>query len=367
MDREKIIVRTSIIGIVANVFLAGFKAAIGMLSHSIAIVLDAVNNLSDALSSVITIIGTKIAGKAPDRDHPLGHGRVEYLTAMVIAVLVLYAGITSLVESIKKIITPDSPEYQTVSLIIIGVAVLVKILLGRYVKSVGEKVNSGSLIASGSDATLDAVISASTLVAALIFIKTGISLEAYLGAIISLVIIKAGFDILKETLSQIIGARVDSDLSKEIKKTVASFPDVGGAYDLILHNYGPDTLMGSVHIEVPDTYTADRIDELTRAIQKKVLQEHNVILTAISIYSKNTKNDESGQVLSDIRKKVMEHPEVLQMHGFYMDPATKNISFDVVLSFSKDMHDIYENIVREVQEMYPESKVHITLDTDISD
>ena len=367
MNREKIIVRTSIIGIVANVFLAAFKTAIGLLSHSIAIVLDAVNNLSDALSSVITIIGTKLAGKAPDKKHPLGHGRVEYLTAMIIAVLVLYAGITSLIESIKKIIQPDTPDYQVISLVIIGVAVIVKILLGRYVKSVGEKVNSGSLIASGSDATLDAVISASTLVAAIIYIKAGISLEAYLGAIISLVIIKAGFEMLRETLSQIIGERVDSDLSRKIKETISSFPDVGGAYDLILHNYGPDTLMGSVHIEVPDTYTADKIDELTRAIQKKVLQECNVILTAVSIYSKNTKSDKASEVLSAIRKKVMEHPEVLQMHGFYMDPVTENISFDVVLDFSKDMQNVYKDIYNEVTEMYPNNKIHITLDTDISD
>ncbi len=367
MDREKIIVRTSIIGIVANVFLAGFKATIGLLSRSIAIVLDAVNNLSDALSSVITIVGTKLAGKAPDKKHPLGHGRVEYLTAMIIAVLVLYAGITSLIESIKKILVPDTPEYQWISLVIIGVAVLIKIILGRYVKSVGEKVNSGSLVASGQDATLDAIISASTLVAALIYIKAGISLEAYLGAIISLVIIKAGFDMLRETLSQIIGERVDSDLTKRIKETISEFPNVGGAYDLILHNYGPDILMGSVHIEVPDTYTADKIDELTRAIQKKVLKECNVILTAVSIYSKNTKNDKAADVLSRIRDKVMSRPEVLQMHGFYLDPVTESISFDVVLDFASDMPKVYGEIFEEVSNMYPNSEVHITLDSDISD
>lgn len=367
MERERIIVRTSIIGIIANIFLAGFKATIGLLSHSIAIVLDAVNNLSDALSSVITIVGTKLAGKAPDKKHPLGHGRVEYLTAMIIAVLVLYAGITSLIESIKKIISPDTPDYSTVALIIVAAAVIVKILLGRYVKSVGKKVNSGSLIASGSDATLDAVISASTLVAAFIYIKTGFSLEAWLGAIISFVIIKAGYDMLRETLSQIIGERVDSDLSKNIKEIVSSFPDVNGAYDLILHSYGPDTLMGSVHIEVPDTYTADKIDELTRAIQQKVYTECNVILTAVSIYSRNTKNDQASEIRSIITKKVMSHPEVLQMHGFYFDQGSGDINFDIVVDFASDRAKVYEEVMKEVQQLYPHNNIRITLDSDISD
>ena len=138
-SREKIIVLTSVIGIIANVFLAAFKAVIGLMSSSIAIIMDAVNNISDAGSSLITIIGTKLAGREPDKKHPFGYGRVEYLSAMVISVIVLYAGVTSLVESIKKIITPDVPDYSTVSLIIVGAAVVVKIVLGRYVKSVGKK------------------------------------------------------------------------------------------------------------------------------------------------------------------------------------------------------------------------------------
>ena len=167
-ERSKVIVRTSIIGIIANVFLAAVKAVIGLAANSIAIVLDAVNNLSDALSSVITIIGAKIAGKKPDRKHPLGHGRVEYLSAMIVAAIVLYAGITSLIESVKKIIHPVTPDYSPVSLVIIAIAVVVKIVLGRYVKAQGEKVGSGSLIASGADAQFDAILSASVLASALI-------------------------------------------------------------------------------------------------------------------------------------------------------------------------------------------------------
>ena len=366
-NREKTIVRTSIIGIAANIVLAAFKAAVGVFSHSIAIVLDAVNNLSDALSSVITIVGTKLAGKGPDKKHPLGHGRVEYLTAMVIAVLVMYAGITSLVESVKQIINPDTPDYKGVSLIIIAVSVLAKVVLGRYVKSVGEKVRSDSLIASGTDATMDAAISASTLVAAGIFLWKGLSLEAYLGLIISLVIIKAGIDILRETISQIIGERVDSDLAVDIKKTVTGFEDVAGAYDLVLHSYGPDTLMGSVHIEVPDYYTADRIDSLTRKIQKEVYEKHGVVLTAVSIYSRNTHDDEASKIRNEAMHIVMEHEGVLQVHGFYIDMETKTMTFDMVVDFEADRDAVYTHILEEIKEKYPDYNVRITLDSDISD
>lgn len=366
-NRSRTIVRTSIVGIVANVLLAGFKATVGLLSHSIAIVLDAVNNLSDALSSVITIVGTKLAGKGPDKKHPLGHGRVEYLTAMVIAVLVMYAGITSLVESVKQIITPDTPEYSTVSLVIVAASVIAKILLGRYVKSVGEKVNSDSLVASGTDATMDAVISASTLLAAAIFIWKGISLEAYLGAVISIVIIKAGVDILRETISQIIGERVDSDLAKDIKATVNEFEDVYGAYDLILHSYGPDTLIGSIHIEIPDYYTADRIDALIRKIQQKVFERHGVILTAVSIYSRNTRNNEAANIRNEVMGIVADHEGILQVHGFYLDMSKKTMTFDVIIDFAVDRKAVYEHILDEIKEKYPDYQVYITMDSDISD
>ena len=210
ISRNQTIIRTSIIGILANVFLAAFKAVAGLTANSIAIVMDAVNNISDAASSVITIVGTKLAGKEPDRKHPFGYGRIEYLSAMIISILVLYAGITALSESVRKIIYPDTPDYSAVTLIIVAVAVIVKIFLGRYVKHVGEKVHSDSLINSGEDATLDSIISASTLVAAGIYLKFHISLEAWLGAAISLVIIRSGIQMLRDALSQILGQRADA-------------------------------------------------------------------------------------------------------------------------------------------------------------
>ncbi len=367
-SREKTIVKTSIIGIIANVFLAGFKAVIGLMTNSIAIVLDAVNNISDAGSSLITIVGTKLAAKEPDKKHPFGYGRIEYLSAMIISVIVLYAGITSFVESVKQIIHPETPEYNAVSLIIVAVAVVVKILLGRYVKGVGVKVNSDSLINSGEDATLDSIISASTLVAAGIFLIFHISLEAWLGAIISLIIIKSGIEMLRDTISQILGERNDTELAKAIHDTVVSFPGVEGAYDLVLNNYGPDAWNGSIHIEVPDTYSADRLDQMIREIMMKVYSEHHVILTAVGVYSVNTKDEETIQTKKKVEEIVFANAYVRQMHGFYLTKDEKKIRFDIVISFdAKDRRAVYTDVVAAVQKAFPDYTLQVAMDTDFTE
>ena len=366
--REKEIIKVSIIGIIANIFLAAFKATIGTLTNSIAITLDAVNNLSDVLSSIITIIGTRIAGRKPDKEHPLGHGRVEYLSAGLIAIIVLYVGITSLVEAVKKIINPSEPEYTNVALIIVAVAVVVKLLLGSYVKSKGKKLNSDSLVASGEDARLDAVISASTVVAALIYIFWSVSLESYLAALISLVIIKAGYEMISETLSQIIGQRTDKAVIESLKATVMEFEDVFGVYDVVLHNYGPDTLIGSLHIEVLDTYTAGELDELERKIMKAAYDKNHVILAGISVYARNSKDDRAKKDFEKVRHLVMSHEYVLQMHGFYINYEEKIMNFDIILDFdSPDRNEEYLHILSDVNEAFPDFAIGITLDLDVSD
>ncbi len=367
-SREKTIIRTSIVGIVTNLLLAAFKAVIGLMTNSIAIVLDAVNNTSDALSSLITITGTHLAGKEPDKKHPFGYGRIEYLSAMVISVIVLYAGITSFTESVKKIIRPEVADYNTVSLVIVAVAVLTKIVLGRYVKNVGERVNSDSLIASGKDAMLDSVISASTLVAAAIFLIFSVSLEAWLGAIIALVIIKAGFDMLKDTISRILGEKNDPDLARNIKQTVISFDEVQGAYDLVLNNYGPDSWNGSIHIEVPDTCMADELDRLIRSIQVAVYEQHHVILTAIGVYSVNTKDREAIEIREKVAKIVFSHEYVRQMHGFYLLKDRKAIRFDLVISFdADDRKAVYDEVIDDVQRAFPDYELQAAMDTDFAE
>jgi cation diffusion facilitator family transporter len=367
LNRDRIIVRTSIIGILTNVLLAGFKAAVGLLSNSIAVILDAVNNLSDALSSVITIVGTKLAGRLPDKKHPLGYGRIEYLSALIVSAIVLYAGITSFIESVKKIIHPEKAEYTVVSLVIIAVAVVVKLILGSFVKAQGKAANSGALVASGSDAMFDAILSASVLASAVIFMLTGISLEAYVGVAISVVIIKAGIEMMTETLDDILGQRADAETTIAIKRILNEEPEVRGAYDLVLNNYGPDKNIGSVHLELPDAMTVEQVDELTRRVQAKVLNETGVILTGVGVYSYNTKNDEAAKIRNTIQKLVLSHDWALQFHGFYVDIKKKSLRFDVVMSFEIDPKDGLDTLYKEVREAYPDYDIYIAPDVDVSD
>ncbi len=365
--REKTIVRTSIVGIVTNVLLVGFKAFVGLMSNSIAIILDAVNNLSDALSSVVTIIGAKLGAKQPDKKHPLGYGRIEYLSSMIVAALVLYAGITSLVESIKKIIHPEAADYSTVTIVIISVAIVVKLILGLYVKKQGKKVNSGALVASGSDALFDAILSASVLASAIVYLIWGISLEAYVGVVIAGFIIKAGIEMMIETLNDIIGKREDAETTKELKRIVCEEEAVLGAYDVTLFNYGPNKNYGSVHVELPDTLTVDEVDRITRRIQTNVFHKTGVILTGVGVYSHNTSNDEAAQMRNKIQETVLSHDWALQMHGFYADTEQKTVRFDVVVSFDADRKEALETLCSEVSALYPEYEVLIVPDVDVAD
>lgn len=365
-DRENIIIRTSMVGIFTNVMLAAFKAFIGVISNSIAVILDAVNNLSDALSSIITIVGTKLAGKLPDKNHPFGYGRIEYLSAMIVSGIILYAGITSAVESVKKIINPEVPEYSITSLIIIAVAVLIKVLLGRYVKAQGQKVNSGSLVASGQDALFDAILSLSVLICAIFFLLSGISLEAYIGAVISLFIIKAGIEMMKETLNEILGMRADKEMTNKIKQLLTEDEKVLGAYDLVMYNYGPDKNYASVHLQLPDYMTVDEVDKLTRKLENKVYKETGVILAGVGVYSTNTQNEEIGRIQKNVEDCVLSYKWALQLHGFYVDLESKEMRFDVVMSFDIDPKEGLKILYDVMKEQYPTYIIHIAPDIDIS-
>lgn len=366
LNREKVIVRTSVVGIATNILLVAFKSVVGLLSGSLAIVLDAINNLSDVLSSVITIIGTKLASRTPDKEHPLGHGRIEYISAMVVAAIVLYAGFTAFAESVKKIFNPITPDYSPATLAIVAAAVAVKIVLGLFVRSKGKKVNSNTLTASGIDALFDAVISASVLLSAVFYLMTGVCLEAYLGVVISVFVIRPGYKLMKSTLDEILGKRIDRDLLADIKQTICEDKSVFGAYDLILHCYGTDNYIGSVNVEISNVMTADQIDAMERRIADRVYKKHGVILAGIGIYSMNTADDEIKKMRTDISHIVMSHDSVLQIHGFYVDLQEKTIYFDIIIDYaSKDREKMYSHIYNEISDRYPDFTLKIDVDIDI--
>ena len=368
-SREKIIVQTSIIGIAANVALAAFKAVVGLLSNSIAVILDAVNNLSDAISSIITIAGTKLSNRAADREHPFGHGRIEYITTTVIAAIIMYAGISSLIESVKGILNPETPEYSTTSLVIIAVAVVVKIVLGRFVQARGRRVHSDTLIASGSDALFDAILSTSVFTAALIFTFTKISLEAYVGVVISGFIIKASVEMLRGSMKEIIGMRADSELSIRVAEIVANDPEAEGVYDLILHSYGPDRYVGSFHTEISDQMTATEIDSMTRRLTSEIYDQTDgqIIVAAIGIYARNTQDNTVIGMRTEITKIAMRHDGVIQVHGFTANIDEKYVAFDMVVEFGFDSEALMYHIMQDISEKYPDFSLNIKIDRDTSD
>ena len=367
MDRQKTIIRASIVGIFVNLFLVVIKVIAGMASHSIAIVLDAVNSASDALSQMITIAGTKLSGKAPDKKHPFGYGRIEYLTAVVTALIVLTAGVTSAKESVLKILHPQDSTYGMLAIVIMIVSIVAKLLYGNVMKLVGKSVKSTSLTAMGTDAYMDSILTAVTLVAAAIRHYMGYSVEGLVGALISVFIIKAGFEMIMETLNSLIGEREDGAYTKELKAFICGFENVHGAYDLILHNYGPNESIGSVHIEVDDELEAYRIHRLTREIDAAVYAKYNIIIT-IGIYASNNSDETSVAMKETLAKITQAYPNVMQTHGFYMNRKLMLVMFDLVLSFDeKEPVALRNEIARQMKEAYPDYTFDIVLDSDYSD
>ncbi|MBR4601022.1 MAG: cation transporter [Prevotella sp.] len=367
MNRSQEIIRTSWIGIVTNVLLAGFKAVVGVLASSVAIVMDAVNNLSDALSSVITIIGTKLSQRPADRKHPFGFGRIEYFSAIIIAVIVLSAGITSLIESVKKIFHPTEPEYTTVTLVIIVVAIVVKLVLGQYVKRKGQQLKSDALIASGSDALFDAVITLATLVSAGVMLLWNVSLDGILGALISLVIIKVGIEMLASPVNELLGTSIPAELSKQIIKETSDFEGVHGVYDLILHNYGPDVKIGSLHINVNDTMSAHEIHGLTRKITTYMYEHHGIIMT-VGVYAVATGDNRRAELQSKVMQSLAAHKDIVQVHGFYYSEKDQMLSVDVVPDIS--VHDdaaLISQLTGEIQPLVPDMQVVIVVDHNYSE
>ena len=236
------------------------------------------------------------------------------------------------------------------------------------VKNIGEKFNSPSLVASGSDATFDAILSSSVLVSAILYIFTDINIEAYVGVLISIFIIKSGIEIFMDAVNEILGKRVDKKTINKIKKTICKIENVYGAYDLMLHNYGPDKYVGSVHIEIPDSMTAEDIDPLERKITNIVLEKHNIYLTGITVYSMNTKNMDIVKLRYKIYKIVMSNDGVLEFHGFYLEEKNKSIRFDIIIDYKiEDMDELYNIICEDVKNRYPDYKIDVLLDFDMSD
>ena len=369
-NREKYIVKTSVVGIVGNAFLVAFKAFVGIVAGSVAIIMDAVNNFTDALSSTITIVGTKLSGKKADKKHPYGYGRIEYLTSTLIAVLILFAGGMAIYESSRSIVDHfqkgTMPDFAIYSIVIVSVAIGVKIAIGLFFKKRGAVIESDALKASGMDALFDSILSTATLIGAVVAKFAGVYLEGYLGIAIGLFILKSGVEVLKESLSSMIGNRFDKEFIVAIKEDINGIEGVCGCYDLILNNYGHNKYIGSVHIGVKDDLTAKQIQTIEHEITMLLYQKHHVIMT-VGIYAENLSDEKTKAMFGRVAEVIKKHPHVLQTHGFYLDEGAKAINFDVVVSFDDpDPTQTIKEIKEEVEAQNQGYSVFVQYDQDFS-
>ena len=333
LSRQDQIVRTGFWGIGVNLLVSAGKAAVGFVSGSMAIVMDAVNNLTDILSSALTIIGVKLAGRPADDKHPFGYGRIEYFTAVIIALLILVAGGTSLLESIKGILHPEPQEYSLVSFLIITFTLLMKYFLGVYTKRQGKRLHSDSLVSSGSECIYDCIVSVATIVSAVLMVTLGWNVDSWLAAIIACLIIKVGLEMLISPINELLGLRNDPELTSSIKARVReAVPGVRGVYDVVLHNYGPEQNIGALHVEVDDTLAASHLHHMTRQIQQVVRHDFGLFVT-VGFYAHHKEGTESAAEEAVVRQHVMQQDGVLGMHGFYVNHQDRLLSFDIVYSF----------------------------------
>lgn len=283
-DVEKISVRTaygvlaSIVGIFCNVFLFIVKFVVGLVLHSVSVTADAFNNLSDAGSSVISFVGVKMAEKPADKDHPFGHGRIEYIAALIVSFLVLEVGFTFLKDSIGKIRTPEQLNFQMISVVILVLSVAVKLWLGLFNRKLGQKIDSKVMMAVFTDSMGDVITTGATILSILFFGMTGINIDGFVGVGVALVVMWAGVGIARDTLEPLIGEAIDPEVYEQIKRFVEGYDGIQGTHDLIVHNYGPGRSMASIHAEVPNDVDIEQSHEIIDRIEREAAKELGIFL-----------------------------------------------------------------------------------------
>lgn len=359
-----------VVGIVSNFILFLIKFSVGILVGSIAISADAFNNLSDAGSSVITIIGFKMASKPADAEHPFGHGRIEYISALIVAFLVMLVGVQFIKSSIERIFNPTTITFELVPFILLLISIGIKVWLSSFNKFVGNKINSSALKASAADALGDVFTSSTVVISFLLAKFTTLPLDGYIGVFVALAIVYAGFGLVKDTLNPLLGEAPDPELVNSICDKVLSYPLITGIHDLIIHNYGPGRIIASLHAEVP----ADR----------DIMEIHNVIDTAEREVSRDLHlhlvihmdpicaiTDEIRETWDYVEKILRKYPAIKSMHDFRIvgEGDSKNIIFDIVVSpsmsgYKKETEKMLRDIKKSIHSEHPQYNCIITVDYD---
>lgn len=356
----------SIVGILCNIFLFAGKLAAGMLMQSIAVMADAFNNLSDAASSVISFIGMKMASKPADDDHPFGHGRIEYIAAFVVAFLVIEVGFTFLKDSIQKILNPEAVTFQIVPFIMLAVSVVVKLWMGVFNKKIGQKINSKVLEATATDCIGDVTVTSATMAAILIGHFFHINIDGFAGLLVALVVMWAGFNIAKDTLEPLIGEAVDPELCRQITELVESYDGVVGTHDLIVHNYGPNKSMASIHAEVPRDVDIEVSHEIIDKIEREVSRKLGILLV-IHMDPIEVCDEELLVAKKHVEDTLQILDDQITFHDFRMVSGENqiNLIFDIVVphSYSEELiQERLDHIEKGVKCFDPRYTCVITVD-----
>ena len=337
-DVEKVSVRTaygvlaSIVGIFCNVFLFAVKFTVGLVLGSVSVTADAFNNLSDAGSSVIGFVGVKMAEKPADADHPFGHGRMEYIAALVVSFLVIEVGFTFLKDSVGRIRNPEEMSFSAVSVCILLLSIAVKLWLGLFNRKLGERIDSKVMKAVFTDAMGDVVTTGATIFSLVFFGATGINIDGFVGAGVALVVMWAGIGIARDTLEPLIGEAIDPEEYEKIKSFVESYDGIEGTHDLIVHNYGPGRSMASIHAEVPNDVDIEQSHEIIDRIEREAAKELGLFLV-IHMDPVETKDENVLAVREDAVGFLKELDPACTLHDFRVVHGERqiNLIFDMVV------------------------------------
>lgn len=359
-------VLTSVVGILCNVLLFAGKLSVGMVMRSVSVMADAFNNLSDAASSVIGFVGVKMAGKPADREHPFGHGRIEYIAALVVAFLVIQVGLTFFKSSLDKIRHPEDLSFDLVSMLILTASVAVKLWLGRFNKALGKRINSSVMQAAAADALGDVVTTLATMGSILFFHFTQINIDGFVGLLVSLVVMWAGIGIARDTLEPLIGQPVDPKLYREISEFVESYDGILGSHDLIVHNYGPTRSLASIHAEVPNDVDIETSHEIIDRIERDAARKLGIFLV-IHMDPVAVRDERVTELKEQVTAELKKIDERLSLHDFRIVDGEQqiNLIFDVVVPHSysdKDMTQLHLDIVEKVSGLDPRYQCVVTLE-----
>lgn len=356
------------VGIFANLLLFLVKFSVGMITSSIAVTADAFNNFSDMASSIITIVGFKIASKPADKEHPFGHGRVEYISALIVAFMVMLVGVQFIQSSIKRILNPVSITFEIVPFILLLVSIFIKFWLSRFNKFVGDKIDSSALRAASVDAMGDVFTSSCVVVSFLATRFTSLPIDGYIGILVSLAILYAGFTLVKETISPLLGEAPDEELVKDINQGVLSYEYISGVHDLIIHNYGVGKCMASIHAEIPANIDIMKIHDIIDEAEREISKKLNIYLV-IHMDPICVETEEITVAREEVENILEDYPFVKSIHDFRIvgDDEKKNLIFDIVVNpgdIGKDISedDLITEIGNKIKKVHPQYKSIITVD-----